>query len=126
MKYVFFFIVINLGCCAFTQHRSSMMPAQTVHCPADTLSPTWRSLSQSVAYKNPVFATAPAIVLDETIDEKRTVIARRNIAICKGNGFFLGGKPRFISGVFRDTLVAVDGRDSVLVTELSVLNCKSL
>jgi hypothetical protein len=48
----------------------------------------------------------------------------KTVHVCQGEGYFVANKPRFVSGVFRDTLNTVQGRDSIVVTNLSVITCK--
>jgi hypothetical protein len=99
---------------------------------ADTLSPIFSHQLQAVAH-TPTKSNVSILPrqIAEMADAPTTateavITTSRSVAICKGEGFFSGGKPRFISGSFRDTLLTVDGRDSILITELSILDCKEL
>lgn len=77
------------------------------------------------------------MVSHHSFDEDRTVSIKKDnspstaaitmtqrVSVCRGEGYFVGGKPRFVSGVFRDTLSTSNGRDSIIVTQLSVLQCE--
>ncbi|MEM1326629.1 MAG: hypothetical protein AAGI23_11775 [Bacteroidota bacterium] len=98
----------------------------------DTLVPTLDHRSQPVSHKQsksrisllPAVETVPTTA--SAMLPAASVTTTRSVAICKGEGYFSGGKPRFISGSFRDTLLTVDGRDSIIITDLSVLECKAL
>ena len=48
-------------------------------------------------------------------------ISVNSISICEGDSVFSGGGYQFVSGSYFDTLVAVNGCDSIIKTELSVL-----
>lgn len=65
-------------------------------------------------------------VREQQIEETALPNSVKAIAICKGEGEFVAGRPRFVSGTFRDTVMNVVGRDSVIITKLSVLNCQSI
>ncbi len=71
------------------------------------------------------FHDTPAIEATAVLHKKPkpTIRTIQSISICKGEGYFTGGKPRFVSGVFSDTLITLGGRDSVIITQLSVLQC---
>lgn len=43
-----------------------------------------------------------------------------NISICKGENYFAGGASQINSGVYRDTLIARSGCDSIITTTLTV------
>ncbi|MEL6944785.1 MAG: hypothetical protein AAFO82_19175 [Bacteroidota bacterium] len=63
---------------------------------------------------------------EQQIEENVLPNSTKAIAICKGEGEFVAGRPRFVSGTFRDTVITRAGRDSVVITKLSVLNCQSI
>src|SRR5690606_1978873 len=44
-----------------------------------------------------------------------------NVTICKGESYFAGGSNQIGSGVYNDTLIAANGCDSIIVTELHVV-----
>ncbi|NJL74123.1 MAG: hypothetical protein HC892_02845 [Saprospiraceae bacterium] len=52
------------------------------------------------------------------------LITIKTVSVCQGEGYFAANKPRFVSGVFRDTLSTMNGCDSIVVTNLSVIHCK--
>ncbi len=62
---------------------------------------------------------------DSTVVTSLTVLPVRshstNAAICEGEFYLAGGAARTISGVYRDTLTASNGCDSVVTTNLTVL-----
>ncbi|MEN0050826.1 MAG: hypothetical protein AAF806_27410 [Bacteroidota bacterium] len=65
-------------------------------------------------------------VREQQVEETALPNSVKAIAICKGEGEFVAGRPRFVSGTFRDTVMNSVGRDSVIITKLSVLNCQSI
>ncbi len=69
--------------------------------------------------------TAKLDTLQATIElEARVAIVVNNaVSICKGEGYFTGGRPRFVSGIFRDTLSTRHGKDSIVITNLSIIDC---
>jgi gliding motility-associated-like protein len=50
------------------------------------------------------------------------VLGNRNVSICDRDSFFVGGTYQTVAGLYYDTLVASSGCDSVLVTNLAVVN----
>lgn len=63
---------------------------------------------------------------EQQVEEMALPNSVKAIAICKGEGEFVAGRPRFVSGTFRDTVMNTVGKDSVIITKLSVLNCQSI
>ncbi len=57
------------------------------------------------------------------LELKEAVVVNNNVSVCKGEGYFTGGRPRFVSGIFRDTLSTRHGRDSIVITNLSIIDC---
>ncbi|HYH16691.1 MAG TPA: gliding motility-associated C-terminal domain-containing protein, partial [Flavisolibacter sp.] len=57
------------------------------------------------------------ITLNLTINKKYT---ERNIAICEGESFFVGGSNQNTSGIYKDTLSTLSNCDSIVTTHLTV------
>jgi gliding motility-associated-like protein len=71
--------------------------------------------------------TVPGIVGCDTVRSTtlsftNPVIGNRNISMCDKDSFFVGGAYQTIAGLYYDTLVASSGCDSVLATNLAVVN----
>lgn len=124
-------VVLSFSTLSFVQLRPTTKVVASTTLVQDTLVPIRRSNVKKVAntpttsqYKK---STAiPSTTKAASAEVSARIVTTRAVAVCKGDGFFTGGKPRFVSGIFSDTLVAVSGRDSILITELSVLDCQSL
>lgn len=81
--------------------------------------PAQHSITSFKSYK-----TSPSNDTLVTIDAEGRTNVLRNISICKGEGYFAAGRPRFVSGIFRDTLLSSIGRDSIVTVVLHVSSCK--
>lgn len=76
---------------------------------------------ETVATNNPKLDTLQATIKPEK--DSDAIVVSNMVSICKGEGYFTGGRPRFVSGIFRDTLSTRYGRDSIIVTNLSIIDC---
>lgn len=124
-------IVLSFSTLSFVQIRPTTEIPSFGTVVQDTLVPVSRSNVKRVAnmptslnYKKSKPIPSPEKAL--SVESKPRIVTVRAVAVCKGDGFFSGGKPRFISGIFSDTLVATNGIDSILITELSILDCQSI
>ncbi|MEN0049564.1 MAG: hypothetical protein AAF806_21060 [Bacteroidota bacterium] len=137
MKFMFkhlLYLALSFGMLSFTQipsnrpNQNALSAHQLVT--ADTLTPVHNVYSKPVAHpdlkKHLPESTKEVSSVSGKDESANAFVVKRVLAVCKGNGQFIGGKPRFVSGVFRDTLTSSAGRDSIIITELSVLDCQSI
>ncbi|MES2620863.1 MAG: PKD domain-containing protein, partial [Bacteroidota bacterium] len=69
-------------------------------------------------------ASCSGVILTDTafatVVVRSSVTTLRNLSICQGKSLFVGGALRTTPGTYRDTLVASNGCDSIVVTNLTV------
>ncbi|MEM9884763.1 MAG: hypothetical protein AAF849_02655 [Bacteroidota bacterium] len=137
MKFMFkhlLLLALSIGMLSFTQIPNDrpylQLPSSTSWVDVDTLIPVRNAYSKIVAHpdlqKHLSARTSTPSSETENAAASSALVVTRAIAVCKGNGHFIGGKPRFVSGTFRDTLSSFTGRDSIIVIELSILDCQTI